>query len=407
MDLIRIPVEERRGGTCFMGGGIADDKLYLTTPYQLKQFFQDDLFYGEEPITAEVLPKLDGFVNRFNNQKSMFLLEIFFICKCVKMEEKVNILYLGAAPGKHIRNLANLFPNITFHLFDSVSLETVNDTEIENIIKNERLFTDDDVADYKHLPNLYLISDIRNKSYNPTSTNPNDLLKNSQIIDEDMANQMRWAQMLNPKFAMFRYRPKLKDERKTALKILHNEEDENSDTKFLYYNYMEGLFVRMPYVKIQGNSTMLITNDYRQTGKYYHDDILEKIHYHNGVIRNTYVYRNPFRMKFSGFLPKEKIEMYVKKHKLNLGKAKSANYFVMGSGWDHHAALHIISLYAKVVEGLSNISEINEVVVEILLDTFIDLEDANIEEKAEGTEETSVEATTTINFDIDESSYVV
>jgi hypothetical protein len=79
-------------------------------------------------------------------QRKLLMSEILYLLMYTTPTEKYNVIYVGAADGLHINVLVQLFPNVTFYLFDyRQSMSMWNIKESKTV----------------HVYNMYLINDIK------------------------------------------------------------------------------------------------------------------------------------------------------------------------------------------------------------------------------------------------------
>lgn len=139
-------------------------------------------------------------------------------------------VYAGAAPCIHLKMLSQMFPAITFHLYDT-SPFVATPTDKVQIFK--QYFTDETAAQYANRNDVFFISDIRVTDYKilqeeelrkrgiteintkGVPVGPNDLIteayresemKNEKSIWEDMQAQQRWVLTINPVHALLKFR---------------------------------------------------------------------------------------------------------------------------------------------------------------------------------------------------------
>ena len=99
------------------------------------------------------------------------------------------VVYAGAAPGVHIIELARLFPDLQFHLYDPREfLEEL--CKMNNVKCYQSWFTEEIAAKYADLDVLF-ISDIR--------TGLDDIIDN-------MMDQMKWCKAMRPRMASLKFR---------------------------------------------------------------------------------------------------------------------------------------------------------------------------------------------------------
>lgn len=93
-------------------------------------------------------------------------------------------VYAGAAPGIHTPLLSELFPNVTFHLYDPAPFKI---TETERVHLFNVCFTDEIAWMYRQQKheNLVFICDIRRTN-------------DEWMVWEDMVSQKRWHEIMSP-----------------------------------------------------------------------------------------------------------------------------------------------------------------------------------------------------------------
>jgi cap2 methyltransferase len=101
-------------------------------------------------------------------------------------------VYAGAAPGIHTPLLSELFPNVTFHLYDPAPFMI---KETEKIKLFNACFTDETAQAYTAAShkNLVFICDIRRTN-------------NEQMVWEDMQAQRRWHEIMQPTLTSLKFR---------------------------------------------------------------------------------------------------------------------------------------------------------------------------------------------------------
>ncbi len=129
-------------------------------------------------------------------QLKLFLSELWFLWKYSKFANTV--IYAGAADGKHIKLLAELYPNIHFYLYDPRPFHQCL-KDVVNITLKNQMFTIEDAKFYSGIEKLLFISDIR--SADPKDKN-NDFDKS---VQNDMANQKKWVEMIKPYCSMLKF----------------------------------------------------------------------------------------------------------------------------------------------------------------------------------------------------------
>jgi hypothetical protein len=139
-------------------------------------------------------------------QRKLLLSEIEFLTLYGHLSNTV--LYVGAADGKHIAYLAELFPEHKFLLYDPNKFDECL-YKVSSIKIFKQFFTDDDVQQYAN-QNILFISDIRNmpddyvKKFSLNEDDMNDDIESN--VKEDMEMQRGWYEKMLPKAAMFKFR---------------------------------------------------------------------------------------------------------------------------------------------------------------------------------------------------------
>ena len=113
----------------------------------------------------------------------------------VRLDPKTEYLavYAGAAPGVHTPLLSELFPNVTFHLYDPAPFRI---KETERIKLFNACFTDEVARTYAardESQHLVFICDIRRTT-------------DEQMVWEDMLAQRRWHEIMSPALTSLKFR---------------------------------------------------------------------------------------------------------------------------------------------------------------------------------------------------------
>jgi cap2 methyltransferase len=184
-------------------------------------------------------------------QRKLLLTEIEFLTNCGNLSDTV--VYVGSAPGYHIKLLTKYFPNHKFELYDpsKFGIDQTNNVKIHQL-----LFTDAIAQNYVGKGILF-ISDIRTDMHKYTEE------WEEEIID-NMNTQKKWVEIINPKMAMLKFR--------------------------LPYNpgitkYFSGKIYFQPWVGQSSTETRLITNGKEYT-LYDNTDYEQILYRHNRITRN-------------------------------------------------------------------------------------------------------------------------
>lgn len=149
-------------------------------------------------------------------QRKLFLSEIEFLNLFGKKSEY--FIYIGAADGKHIKNLSELFPDIHFILYDPRDFDpdlVIYTKQTDKVEIRQQFFTDKDIEQFKQAPykdNVLIVSDIRNipEGFKLGSQNEYAADDISEQMDEnvveDMKRQMNWCAAIRPVASMLKFR---------------------------------------------------------------------------------------------------------------------------------------------------------------------------------------------------------
>ncbi len=147
-------------------------------------------------------------------QLKLLISEIMFLTKTASDGNKV--VYVGAAGGYHIPKLLELFPNLTYDLWDPGRFyDEVKNADKSKVTIFNKFFTNDDAKKYTSMgSNILFISDIRNldiadytKHAKQKTMDVNDIdMGQDNIVLDDNIKQNAWVKIINPKYAFLKYR---------------------------------------------------------------------------------------------------------------------------------------------------------------------------------------------------------
>lgn len=254
----------------------------------LRTFNPDiDFYIRDDSVREKYKPSTSEKRNVHWGQRKLLLAEIEFLTLYwdnIKYP-KINIVYAGAAPGRHIPYLASLFEGTTWHLYDPrpFQIEPVKD----KIILNNKLFLDEDAQYWRELgkkgEKCLFISDIRSSDFE--STGEEELEKD---VLNDMLMQMEWCKIIDPVKAHLKFRlPYPKPNMKTEL------------------NYLDGDVLVQCWAPKSSTETRLVPKDNKTMKVWDSYDYEDKMYHHNNTIRNTYEYMNPFTNNMSPIYKEE------------------------------------------------------------------------------------------------------
>jgi len=136
-------------------------------------------------------------------QRKLFLTLLQFMTRYVDLGDASSniipkIVYAGAAPGHNIALLSKLFPTVEFHLYDMNPFsDKLNGNPKIKIYK--QLFLDVDAGKWTDIADVYLISDIRRDIVGKST------LEAEKVIIGDMQMQMKWYEIMRPKYAQLKF----------------------------------------------------------------------------------------------------------------------------------------------------------------------------------------------------------
>lgn len=189
--------------------------------YQIKKEKQIELENDECSVDVEFTRKLNTDARKLDyrkrtiefkpplhwGQRKLLLNEIEFLTQFGNLSKIV--LYIGAADGKHIGLLANMFKKHKFILYDSNEFDNCL-TSISNIEIKKQLFTDNDINLYKD-QNVLMISDIRNMPNGYIKSLPDEMgddlnIDLEEMVKLDMEMQKKWVLEIKPIMSMLKFR---------------------------------------------------------------------------------------------------------------------------------------------------------------------------------------------------------
>ena len=112
------------------------------------------------------------------------------------------VVYAGAAPGTNIKFVSQLFPAITWELYDPSKFNVSSNDKIH--VHND-YFTDDVAKQWSDRNDVFFISDIRGSIEKGLSKKQENELW-EQVIRKDMENQSRWYKIIKPVKAQLKFR---------------------------------------------------------------------------------------------------------------------------------------------------------------------------------------------------------
>lgn len=260
-------------------------------------FILDQLTHKKKKYDGNLrLPK-----NQHFGQLKLFSNELLFILRHVYDSENIRakklIVYIGAGPGHHLPLLIKMFPKLEWHLYDSRFVNELR--SMKNVTTFERYFEDKDMDKYIKMQKdneVYLISDIRDLTYNPKAQN----IEEEKKIFFDMDLQKKWVMGIKARFSMVKFRPPFPE--KHVIEYLGKN----------YIEYLPGIIYKQPWAKITSVETRLVIarDQVNETKRYYLEDYESQMFYHNAIMRNCN-YRFPLDNLVEGveFKPGAKVDL--------------------------------------------------------------------------------------------------
>ncbi len=207
----------------------------------------------------------------------------------VPVENRKSILvYIGSSPGKHIPKVVKLYPELEYHLYDSVP---PSHELAQEAIKNKKvtLFNKDfslsDIEKYKSEDyddcDIYVITDFENRNIK-NNTPP---LEKEDLLQKDMLLQMEWMKELSPKIAFLKFR------------LPHFYEGTSIEDTI---EYLSGTVYRNIYSKSKTIECRLVVTDFTTKTFYNFRKFEETMHYYNYVTRESSVI-NPITLNSFSF----------------------------------------------------------------------------------------------------------
>lgn len=200
-------------------------------------------------------------------QLKLFLSELRFLMEFAGFDQKMNVIYVGASDGNHILYLANLFPNLTFYLYDPRPLSHSFDKlkNVYTLTGSHGQFSIDHAFGWgadNHGTKELFISDVQ--SGNPGLTGHNF----EACRAKDMDDQLEWVRAMRPVAAMLKFHLSYKPGKTTWLAPYSDEHLQIS-----------------PFSSKSGTELRLITTDPWDMKEYDNTEIEEQMYYFNNFTR--------------------------------------------------------------------------------------------------------------------------
>jgi hypothetical protein len=253
--------------------------------------FQYYLEYGEAPPSYNQLDRILDLKNgkRESYQRRMFasksiehwgqlklllseieFLTLYWLQRPEMREKPVHMVYAGASPGSHIVILAELFPLLTFDLYDPRI--KAFDARLVNMkqVKLYGFFDDDAAKKYadkseEGYPLMFLVSDIRSGDDQTDST-----MEFEDAVRRDMDWQARWCELSKCDQALLKFR------------LPYGNATTNATEK---YEYLAGTIYIQAFSPITSTETRLVPNMPLKRVEWDAPKYQDQLYYHNTRIR--------------------------------------------------------------------------------------------------------------------------
>lgn len=248
-------------------------------------------------------------------QFKLLITETLFLSKYAKDGNKV--VYVGAAEGYHTSYLADMFPNLTFDLWDPRKFDIQETDRIKIFNRN---FEDSDAHNYaKDGKNILFISDIRSLSFGDVEKIPEKLEEGDNIVDNDMIMQKNWVRIIKPIYA--------------SLKVRFGYLGKIS-------SYLTGDIYLQAYAPLS-TENRLFTNNYTDEILYDNSEYDEKMAYFNFKIRMDIDKKYD---RFSSILDKYNIQ----------------------NNWDNNIAMYTLNYYLEKYKNIKDYERVGVLFMDIV-----------------------------------------
>lgn len=211
-------------------------------------------------------------------QRKLLMSEVEFLTQHGDLASIV--IYVGAAPGEKMGLLSDLFPKLTFELWDPAKFRIygLHEENKKRIKIFNDFFTDQIAEKYRQRrkkgEKFIFITDLRLSS------------KDKKIFEENVHSdnlaQARWMKMIKPEMSMFKFRVPY-----------HDIKTEKKYTEQSVYEYLDGTINLQTWGPIHTSETRLIVKKNAPLKKYHPLEYEEKLYYFNNIVREFQKYEIP------------------------------------------------------------------------------------------------------------------
>ena len=219
-------------------------------------FGQRSLLISEIEFLTIALSKLDNEKKLANkSEPTEDLVHKFSNLNVKDDESKILVVYAGAAAGKHLRLLIELFPSLTYLFIDPAQFHETY-YEFSNVTIDNSLMTNNKATEikkkYKDYKILY-ISDIRDSRFE-RDNDRQPMLESNEIVTVDLMKQREWYEILEPEFSCLKFR-------------LPYPEKQNSNQR-REFEYLDGEIYFLPWSTNTSTETRLFVKKNAKTKIY-------------------------------------------------------------------------------------------------------------------------------------------
>ena len=137
-------------------------------------------------------------------QLKLLLGEVCFVSWFCDPGEDATVVYAGAAPGNHLVILAEMFPRVSFHLYDPREFFSELHKSPDRFVIHNREFSDADALEWSAFSEAFFLwSDVRTGAVEDRSSIDDNF---EAHVEQNMKDQMRWVVLGNPRQAMLKFR---------------------------------------------------------------------------------------------------------------------------------------------------------------------------------------------------------
>lgn len=203
------------------------------------------------------------------------LVDFLNICYDPSVHHSPTLLYIGAAPGRHLTIVSEFFPKIKFELYDNEHFDPSLENN-DNFVIHRKYFDEEEANMWanrqKSGDNVFLVSDIRTRTYKADLNEVN--VQCEKAVWNDMITQESWVKIIKPTFSQLKFRLPYYDA--VTIDMFNGNE----------VDYLAGTIYFQPYVKSGSSETRLIVDGSNlKTIKYDFKEYEAITMYHNSIVR--------------------------------------------------------------------------------------------------------------------------